>query len=197
MQKIQDHCDDADDPRGPQQQSSSVPPPFLPKTSKQSTLLYWLMDSHRKEVNEEKEAICKEMELVSQARGLMYVNKAELLLEQRAKSVEAVQACLHILQEQNRISINRWDMHQIEMDRYWRRTSRMTVHVNIKKIIFKWCGTTLFLVSSEPCSTCKYKRYIMSDIFIWHTGSTLTNGWHCWIRVDHTNLGVRGYQFSW
>ncbi len=107
MQKIQDqYCDDTVvDPREeePLQQRQLS----LPKTSKQSTLLYWLMNSHRREVNEEKEAICKEMELVSQARGLMYVNKAELLLEQRAKSVEAVQACLHILKEQNRISINR------------------------------------------------------------------------------------------
>ncbi len=99
MQKIQDQCDDDNHPRGPQQQQSVVP--SLPKMSKQSTLLYWLLDSHRKEVIEEKEVICKEMELVSQARGLMYVNEAELLLKQRTKSVQAVRACLHTFQEQN------------------------------------------------------------------------------------------------
>ncbi len=95
---VQGHCNDdaaADHSRELQQQSV---PSLLSKTSKQSTLLYWLMDSHRKEVNEEKVAICKEMELVSQARGLLYVNQAELLLKQRTKSVEAVRTCLRTLQ---------------------------------------------------------------------------------------------------
>eukprot|EP01084_Bolivina_argentea_P283455 485464_1 len=99
MQKIQDQCDDDNHPREPQQQQYVVP--SLPKMSKQPTLLYWLMDSHRKEVNEKKEVICKEMELISQARGLMYVNQVELLLKQRTKSVQAVRDCLHTFQEQN------------------------------------------------------------------------------------------------
>ncbi len=59
------------------------------------------MDSHRKEVNKKKEVICKEMELISQVRGLMYVNQAELLHKQRTKSVQAVRDCLHTFQEQN------------------------------------------------------------------------------------------------
>ncbi len=99
MQKIVDQYDDDNHPREPQQQQYVVP--SLPKMSKQPTLLYWLMDSHRKEVNEEKKVICKEMELISQARGLMYVNQVELLLKQRTKSVQAVRDCLHTFQEQN------------------------------------------------------------------------------------------------
>ncbi len=97
MQKVQDHCGHCHIPRESQQHYVV---PSLPTISKH-TLLYWLMDSYRKEVNEEQEVVCKEMELISQARGLVYVNQAELLLKQRTKSVQAIQDCLRTFRGEN------------------------------------------------------------------------------------------------